>query len=557
MKIYRLSLLAALACLLSNTNAHAEFQLGNLFGDAMVLQQEAPIKFWGSTEPRETIEVTFAGQTKTVTADSSGKWVVEFPAMKASYDSYEVVFKDKDQEKTLRDILIGEVWICGGQSNMAAGGHYSADLEYPCADSEYVRYTFVEAKASNVPLDDISARCGWKPLVDGKMELRRIGPVSYYFGIRLQRFLKVPVGIVNAAIGGTTAEVWASPESLRKIPQLKECCAAIGDDLGAFYNGMIVPLARMSAAGVIFYQGENNTFEMYETYEHSFPCVIRDWRRAFGDDRLPFGIVSLAGNKPMTVLPEPEAEMTHRHSYTHIRDVHFRTFRSTENTGLIAIHDLGEDDMHPGCKRDVGERSARWAIAMVYGYGKIPIGQGGVYHTAPIYREYKIEGDRILLYFDYDPTIDDVRSYKTYKRLPLMRRAREFRGFVIAGEDRQFFPAEARVREVKEGQDIRGEYLEVWSEDVPRPVAVRYAWANQPNANAYGLLGIPVAPFRTDTWPFIRAEPSWASDLEQRKKENEATLRQNSEWRKRRRITELKRELRSLGVEIPKETVEE
>ena len=208
--------------------------------------------------------------------------------------------------------------------------------------------------------------------------------------------------------------------------------------------------------------------------------------------------------------------------------------------------------MHPGRKRDVGERAARWALAMAYGYGKQQRGKGGVYHTAPLYREMKVDGDKALLYFDYDPTIRDVRAGKWYKRLPLPDRARHYKGFIVAGEDRRFYPAEAKVRSVKkDGDDIRKECLEVWSPDVSNPVAVRYAWDNQPDANAYGLHGIPVAPFRTDNWPFIRSEPSWANDLEERKAANEKFTRQQNEWRRERRIQELKRELNKLGVEVP------
>jgi len=256
----------------------------------------------------------------------------------------------------------------------------------------------------------------------------------------------------------------------------------------------------------------------------------------------------------MARLPEPEAEMTHRHNYTHIRDVHFRTFRSTPGTGLISIHDLGEDNMHPGRKRDVGERAARWAIAMAYGYGDKPRGKGGVYHTAPIYREMKIDGDKALLYFDYDPIIKDRRAGKWYKRLPLSDRAREYRGFLIAGADRRFFPACVKVRAVKDDKDIAAECLEVWSPDVARPAAVRYAWACQPNANAYGLCGLPVAPFRTDDWAFIRAEAKWMPDLKQRQADNDKTIRRSQQWRRDRRIRELKRELESLGVKLPAST---
>jgi len=529
----------------------AELRFANVFSSNMVLQQGKPIRIWGWADPGAAVEVTFGTEKATTTADQNGRWSVESAARKASFDPICLSVKSADKVVTHENLLIGEVWVCGGQSNMAPAGHHSADLEFPCADSQSVRYTRVDAGIAAEGAEDLKARDGWMPLVAGEMELRRISPVAYYFGIRLNRFLKVPVGIINTSVGGTTAEVWASPESLRAIPQLKGINENLGKDLGAFYNGTIVPLSKLHVAGVLFYQGENNTFDLYETYAYSFPCVIRDWRKAFGDDNLPFGIITLAGNKGMNSEPNPESEMTHRHSYTHIRDVHFHTFRSTPNTGLIAIQDLGEDNMHPGCKRDVGERSARWALAMVYGFARKSTRDGGVYHTAPIYREMEVDGDKLLLYFDYDPTIDDPRAGKWYKRLPLPRRAREYRGFVIAGKDRQFFHAQARVREVKsDNDDIRKECLEVWSEDVPEPVAVRYAWENQPNANAYGLHGIPVAPFRTDNWPFIRAEPSWAPDLEQRKADNERTIRQTEQWRRERQVKELKRKLRALGVEV-------
>ena len=251
----------------------------------------------------------------------------------------------------------------------------------------------------------------------------------------------------------------------------------------------------------------------------------------------------------MNAFPEPEREMIHRHSYTHIRDVHFQTHRKLKNTGLIAIHDLGADDMHPQRKYFVGERAARWALAMAYGYGEKPWGKGGVYHMAPRYREMKVVEDKIRLYFDYDPIIDDTRAGKTYKRLPIMDRAREFRGFVIAGEDQRFFPAKVRIQEVKEGEDIKGEHLEVWSEMVPEPVAVRYAWENQPNANAYGLRGIPVAPFRTDSWPFIHALPEWASDRAELETKNEEIGRRNEAWRRERLIQEARKVLKDLNAD--------
>ncbi len=540
-------ILLLLAVPLSTT--FAELRIANVFSENMVLQQERPVHIWGWAEAGQKVNVSLGGRNHTTTADGTGYWLATFQPRPARFEPIDLTVAAGDESKTLKNILIGEVWLCGGQSNMAPSGHDHADLEFPSADSEFVRYTRVEAAISAKPAKDLMARDGWKPLVTGKMEERRIAPVAYYFGVRLQRFLKVPVGIINTSVGGTTAEVWASRESQAKIPELAGLLKERGDDAGAFYNGTIVPIRKLGIRGVLFYQGENNTFEGYETYAHSFPCVIRDWRRNFGRPELPFGIISLAGNKGMNASPEPEREMTHRHSYTHIRDVHFRTHRSLPHTGLIAIHDLGADDMHPQRKRDVGERAARWALATAYGHGKKPFGKGGVYHMAPLYREMKIVDGKVRLFFDYDPTIDDVRAGKTYKRLPIMDRAREFRSFVIAGEDRRFFPAEVKIRAVKDGEDIRREHLEVWSDFVPEPVAVRYAWENQPNANAYCLRGLPVAPFRTDDWPFIKALPKWAPDLAEREKANEERMRKHEAWRRDRKIEEARKTLRDLGAD--------
>lgn len=523
--------------------------ISNAFADNMVFQQSKPIRVWGSTGQGQAVKVTLGSDSQTVAAKSDGYWIAEFKPRTAGFEALTLTVESNGQSKSLKNILIGEVWLCGGQSNMAPAGHHNDDVEWVSADSEFVRYTRVESHIAHEPQKDLKSRSAWMPLVAGKMELRRIGPVPYYFGVRLQRVLKVPVGIINTAVGGTTAEVWASRRTQEQHPQLKDLLKERGKDIGAFFNGTVVPLSKFSVRGFLFYQGENNTFDGYETYAYSFPAVIHDWRAAFGDTTLPFGIISLAGNKGMSRLPNPEAEMTHRHGYAHIRDVQFNTFRATQNTGLIAIHDLGADDMHPGRKRDVGERAARWALAQAHGYADKPWGKGGIYHTAPVYREMKTDGDRVLLYFDYDPTIDDKRPHKWYKRLPLPDRAREYRGFLIGGKNRQFFPAQVKVRAVKEG-DIRNECLEVWSKHVPEPVAVRYAWASQPNANAYGLRGLPVAPFRTDNWPFIRALPKWASDLKQREAENKVFIELNRQWERDRKVKEAVQALRDLGIEI-------
>jgi len=528
------------AIVLPSAQAQADLRLANIFNNNMVLQQGKVIGVWGWTDSGAEASVSFGETTLATKADKDGLWRVEFKPLAASFEPRRLTVKSGDKTIELKNILVGEVWLCGGQSNMEGAGHHNQDLEHPSADTLGVRYTRLERRPQSKPLKDLPLRENWAPLGAKNSELNRVAAVPYYFGVRLSRYLKVPVGLMNSAVGGTTAEVWASPASLRAAPQLKNVCKHLGKDTGAFFNGVIAPISKFAIRGVLFYQGENNVFEGYETYAHSLPKVIGSWRKAFGDETLPFGIISLAGNWAQSMQPEPERELGNGHNFATIRDVHFRTFRSTKNTGLIAIHDLGEDYMHPGFKRDVGERAARWALATAY--------DKPVYHTAPIYREMKIDGGKALLFFDHDPTVTDMRAGKTYKRLPFPLRAREFKGFIIAGKDRRFFPAQARVRRMKSDAEVKNECIEVWSEFVSEPVAVRYAWANQPDANAYGMRGIPVAPFRTDDWVMIRAVPKWAPDLEQREKHNKELRRKLEQWRRERMIMEAKKALKDLDA---------
>ena len=381
-----------LAIVLPAAQADAELRFANIFNNNMVLQQGKGIVVWGWADSGAEASVSFGKTTLTANADKDGLWQVEFKPLAASFEPRRLTVKSGEKTIELKNTLVGEVWLCGGQSNMEGTGHHNQDIELPCADTPAVRYTRLERRAVDKPLGDLPLRENWAALGPKNTELGRVAAVPYYFGVRLSRYLKVPVGLMNSAVGGTTAEVWASPESLRATPQLKDICKHLGKDTGAFFNGVIAPISKFAIRGILFYQGENNVFEGYETYAHSLPKVISSWRKAFGDEKLPFGIISLAGNWAQTMQSEPERELGNGHNFATIRDVHFRAFRSTKDTGLIAIFDLGEDYMHPGFKRDVGERAVRWALARAY--------NKPVYHTAPIYREMKIDGDKALLYFD-------------------------------------------------------------------------------------------------------------------------------------------------------------
>ncbi|MFQ6133376.1 MAG: hypothetical protein ACE5R4_15145, partial [Armatimonadota bacterium] len=276
-------------------------------------------------------------------------------------------------------------------------------------------------------------------------------------------------------------------------------------------------------------------------YQHSFPKMIENWRETFGEPDLPFGIVSLFGFGPHGRDMEPEMVDIPPGTfwYAAIRDAQFRTYRSVPNTGLIATWDLGDTAyIHPARKRGVGQRAARWALAKVY--------NKPVTHTAPVYREMKIEGNTVKLYFDVDPQTQEGRKDDKvvwWLDYPISREGKEYRGFVIAGQDRHFYPAKAR-RSKEPG------CLEVWSEHVPSPAAVRFGWAGFPDANVIGPDHLPVHPFRTDDWalfedpPYDKDSPDrqvWNQKLSEKKEQAERWTWQRKLQETRSMIAELER----------------
>lgn len=516
--------------------ARAEFTVANIFSDAMVLQRGRPVAVWGTADADDAVRVSFAGHAVTGKAAADGTWRVELPAMGASAEGRTLTAKAGDAGATFKDVLVGEVWLCSGQSNMvwSLAQDTEWELEGESADYPNVRFCEVSHRAAVTPQRHLPGDPAWFGLGRGEERLRNVSGVAYYFAVRLHRYLKVPVGVIDNAWGGTTAEAWASRPSMAKLPELKKYLAHWDARVagwpeekkrrladyerraaaaknpksreprrprltpptedrnlpGGAFNALIHPLKRLTLAGALFYQGENNCFGLWETYRHSFPLMIRDWRGAFARPKLPFGIVTLTGWGPSARDTEPELELVRRNSYARIRDVHFRTHRELEKTGLIVTTDLGDaDTIHPHRKRQIGQRAARWALAAVYGKP--------VYHTAPLYNSMERRGKRVVLKFDYDPRVNPDGPW--WETCPITR-AGEYRGFLVAGEGRHFYPAQAR-RLNKEGA------LEVWNDLVPEPVAVRYGWAHNPDGNVIGMHHIPMMPFRTDDWPLLPAPP--------------------------------------------------
>lgn len=526
--LFCLALICAFALPLS---AFAELSVSKLFGDGMVLQREKPVNVWGWADKGEVVSVSFADQTVEAKANEAGKWVATFEPMKASFESRRLVVAGKTETLTIKDVLVGEVWICGGQSNMAwsVGGSLDADVEIASADTPAVRYLRLDLVASHEVQKDVPLKDGgWKPCVPETV--RDCTGVGYHFALRLRRYLKVPVGIIDNSWGGTTANHWCSDATLKAIPEMKPTIDAFneavkawvdgGGEAGAIkrheqalkdwevakaqaakenkrapgrpkvqvdprlgrqpsgmYNTLLAPMAGLSLRGVLFYQGENNSFgESWKPFYATFPGVVADWRKVFGDDDLPFGIIQIAGWSTRRTMTYDQ-----NHHTNIVRELQHKTWENTPNTGLIVTYDANSDsNIHPKNKRPVGERSARWALAQVYG-AKDLRGQP-LEWRGPVYESYKVEGDKVVVQFD-KATASGLRLDKA-----------DALGFYIAGEDQVFHFAEARA-------DGGAGTVTVWSTDVPKPVAVRYAISNLPVGSLMNGREVPAYPFRTDTWP--------------------------------------------------------
>ncbi len=534
------------------TSLHAQVRLPNIFGDHMVLQRGKPVRIWGSGKPNTAVSVSFAGQKIDGRVDEKGSFVLVLASMKASATGRDLVVAGEGGSRTLKDVLVGEVWVCGGQSNMEwqLRSSRDADVEVPSADYPEMRFIRMPKIArfkpqSDFPVENPTSRQGnWRKCIPEQVE--NCTGVGYYFGRRLHRRLRVPVGLIDTSWGGTMAQHWASQETLRGIPAMKKYIddfekkrsdwVANGREAGAksryeadlkswekksaqakvegerqprrpnfnsytnpedkgqpggMMNGVIAPIARFTIRGALFYQGENNSFvEAWKPFPRTFPAVIAGWRAAFGDPDMPFGIVQIAGwstRRSMTY------DMNHHCNI--VREVQFNTWRKTPNTGLIVTFDTNSNgSIHPGRKLPVGERSARWALSEVYKVGQGRNSKKPLEWRGPIYKSMSVEGKRIRVSFD-DSSVRGLRLDQDVEV-----------GFYIAGADRVFHHARVRVD--------KGKQLIVWNDDVKAPVAVRYGWSNLPVGGLMNARELPAYPFRTDTWPMVPHQSKGAYEVD-------------------------------------------
>ncbi|MEO5715502.1 MAG: GDSL-type esterase/lipase family protein [Luteolibacter sp.] len=425
-----------------------------LFHSGAVLQRGVVVPVWGTAGDGTKIAVQFAGQVVTTTA-SGGKWLVKLKPMPASSEP-RVMKIVGSTTITLENILVGDVWLASGQSNMErqlgprqgqkelVGWRESA----AAANFPLIREFKLPLKFSATPEQDTSAR--WA--VCNPENAPNFSAVGFYFARDLQPKIRVPVGIIHSSWGGTVIEAWTSPEVLKQE----------GVDVGearnqnspaVLYQAMIAPLLPFPIKGVLWYQGESNNGNARE-YRDRFPAMIADWRKRWNAPKLPFLFVQIAPHKDMS----PE-----------LREAQFLTLAKSENTAMAVITDIGDaNDIHPANKEPVGVRLSLAARALAYGEK--------IEWSGPLYKSMKISGDRVGLTF-------------THAGKDLEAKGGDLKGFTIAGADGKFVPAAA---------EIHGTSVIVSSKEVPVPKAVRYGWENVPDVNLFNQDGLPASPFRTD-----------------------------------------------------------
>jgi len=518
--IGRILLIALLAAGCFGTALWADVRLPTLISDHMVLQRDQETPIWGWAEPQEKVTITTSWQKRrwVLQADAEGKWMVRIMTPRKAAGPFAMTIRGNNEIR-IEDILIGEVWLCSGQSNMEfpvgvveeeswKTGVENFMQEVAQANYPRIRFFTVGKQVAEKPEDVCQG--SWTSCAP--QAVIPFSAAAYFFGLELHSELGgVPVGLIQSTWVGSPAESWTSfdtlmtdadfksyvngwerskmsyqqakkeyPEKLKAWQELAK--KAVREKKFApplpkeptppyphhqpagIFNGMIAPVAPFGIRGVIWYQGEANVSRAHG-YHNLFSALITNWRRVWGQKDLPFYYVQLANFIPTNAGAIED-------SWALLREAQLQTL-SLPNTGMAVTIDIGDPkNIHPKNKQDVGHRLALWALANTYGRKR--------FFSGPLFESMKVEGDKIRIRF---------RHIGSGLATP---DGAELTGFIIAGADKHFFAANA---------DVRGSSILVSSRHVPSPAAVRYGWADNPQGNLYNREGLPASPFRTDDWP--------------------------------------------------------
>lgn len=484
-----------------------ELKVATIFSDHLVLQRDKPVPVWGWADAGEMVTVEFAGQKQTAVADAVGKWMAKLEPMKANAQPQEMIVRgaEKDRQRAVKDILVGEVWLGSGQSNMAMTVARSNDFEAEKAAAKLPLIRMFKEESGAAQQAQADSRGSW--LVCSPENVGGFSATLYFFGRELYRELNVPIGLVNSSVGGTPIESWVAADVQQQIPELKAATEKQLADDGAFdeaearsryeralarwkkeaaeaksagkpaprrptdplatrqrrggpgglFNGKIAPLIPFAIRGILWYQGEANAQpDKSKLYGYQLSALVTDWRRRWGEE-LPIAWVQL-----------PNFERNGE-DWMQVREAMLETLK-LHKTGMAITVDIGDPkDIHPKNKQDVGRRLAMWALGSVYG-------KAGAATSGPLPIGHEIRGSEVAVTFDHADG-------------GLVAKGGPLTGFEIAGENRRWKPASAR---------IDGDTVIVSSPEVKKPVAVRYAWAADPKCNLFNGKGLPASPLRTD-----------------------------------------------------------
>ncbi len=506
-------LVAALTTLSGVGTVQADVKTPAIFGSHMVLQQGQKNRVWGWADAGEEVTVTIDKQKLTAKPGEGGRWQVELEPL-AVGGPYTLTVTGKNS-LTFEDVLVGEVWICSGQSNMQWSVRLANDPDLETLTAKYPKIRLITVP--NVGTQEVQtdfkgawAHCTPETVVN-------FSAVGYFFGRQLHQTLDVPVGLINNAWGGSACEAWINRDLMAKEGTYKELLDRWAAEeanypkameeyktkLAAWeaevknleagkprppqpqnpdgrmkgnarpaniYNGALKPTVGYGIRGAIWYQGESNAGRAYQ-YRDMFPLMIKSWRDEWKQGDFPFYWVQLADFRDVKADPAES-------DWAELREAQTMTMSKLPNTGEAVIIDIGEGkDIHPRNKQDVAKRLSRWALAEVY---KLPIA-----HRSPIYKSMEKKDGKIIVTIDHVGT--GLRPFDVKDPV----------GFAIAGADKKFVWAKAKL--------VGTNQIEVWSDDVKEPVAVRYAWADNPICNLFAAGDLPLTPFRTDDWPGVTA----------------------------------------------------
>ena len=524
----------------ASSSAAADLAVAGIFRDGMVLQRETLAPVWGTADPGATVTVSFAGQTKQAKATAGGKWQIKLDPLTASSEPAVLKISANFQSSVftlhISNVLVGEVWLVGGQSNVdwtlkklvakpgspeeAEAYHYLLN-EVAAADDSLLRQFTVGTSASPLKeLEEIRANTGWTRAVKG--QVADFSGTGYFFGRELRKGLGVPVGLIDANRGGTDIEPWIpkreymktdggkaffeqetgklAPEAMKQHKaayqkqlaawkqQAAEAKAAKkkaprkpADPLNAnrvpaaLYNAFIHPLASYAMKGVVWYQGENNTAYRTEQYRQSMLWLIAGWRNHWRQEEMPFIWCQLANKN------HPNTEPNDGDSWVSVQNQQREVLALTENTGMAVLNDIGDArNIHPKNKVDAGKRLAVWAFKKAY--------RKEIVCSGPLYKSAQVQGSKIVIRFDHVGS--GLMAGKKIGLEPTQEVDEPLKRFQICGADRQWQWAEARITDKNT--------VDVWHKEIPEPTEVRYAWsANPAGANLYNKEGLPASLFKT------------------------------------------------------------